>query len=286
MIVFGPVPLRRLGRSLVINTIPPNYCPYSCMYCQLGKTNHMLAARRTFYEPPAIKRLTEHKLCCLRKKGQSVDYLSFVPDGEPTLDINLGRHIRELKKTGVKIAVITNASMLWMEDVRKDLMKADLVSVKVDTVNSSIWKKINRPYGLLKLNSILQGIAKFASEFNGRLVTETMLISGVNDHTLCVQEVADFLADIDPFKAYLLVPARSPAEDTVGRLHPDLLKNAYDIFLKRGVAVECLTGDNENKFYFSNDIVNELLSPAAHPVREDIVEKFLMDRNADKLLAD
>lgn len=267
MITFGPVPSKRLGQSLGINNIPPKFCPYSCIYCQLGRTNHMLAARRTFYEATEIKRLIEHKLRNLRKKGQTVDYLSFVPDGEPTLDINLGKHIDELKTIGVKTAVITNASLLWMEDVREALMKADWVSVKIDTVDHSIWKKIDRPYGLLKLNRILQGIEKFANEFKGRLATETMIVSGVNDGTACIKAVADFLTVIEPHKAYLLVPTRPPAEEGVGRPTPDSLKNAYDIIRESGVACECITGDDDHNFDFSNDIGNDFLSiTAVHPI--------------------
>lgn len=97
MIAFGPVPSRRLGRSLGINNIPPKVCTYSCVYCQIGKTHRMLAERCPFYEPEEIFDSVRKQVERARKKGESIDYLTFVPDGEPTLDLNLGHEIDQLK---------------------------------------------------------------------------------------------------------------------------------------------------------------------------------------------
>jgi len=157
MIAFGPVPSRRLGRSLGINNIPPKVCTYSCVYCQLGRTIKMQVERRAFYEPEDILRDVQDKVEKAREAGESVDYLTFVPDGEPTLDINLGREIELLRPLGIKIAVITNSSLIWREDVREALMKADWVSLKMDSVREEVWRRINRPHGSLQLTSILDG---------------------------------------------------------------------------------------------------------------------------------
>ena len=124
-IVFGPVPSRRLGRSIGINNIPPKTCSYACVYCQLGKTSRMMAGREFFYDPEKIINAVKLKIKHAREKDESVDYLTFVSDGEPTLDCNLGKEIELLKSFGIKIAVITNASLIWREDVRQDLQKAD-----------------------------------------------------------------------------------------------------------------------------------------------------------------
>ncbi len=246
MLVYGPVPSRRLGKSLGINNIPPKSCSYSCIYCQIGRTNRMTVKRSEFYMPQEILVQTKQKLNDIG--GEAVDYLSFVPDGEPTLDRNLGRHIEFLKPLGIKTAVITNASLLWMDDVKEDLMKADWVSVKIDAVDDSIWKKIDRPYGTLVLSRILQGTLDFTERFEGTLVTETMLVSGYNDNGSHMKRIADYIYSINPQKAYLLVPTRPPAEAGVFKPTTELLKNAYELFQQAGVEAECITGDEKDDF--------------------------------------
>ncbi|MCK4471545.1 MAG: radical SAM protein, partial [Anaerolineae bacterium] len=117
MIAFGPVPSRRLGRSLGINNIPPKICTYSCVYCQLGRTIKMQIKRHAFYEPEKVLQDVHDKVEKVRETGERIDYLTFVPDGEPTLDVNLGREIELLRPLGIKIAVISNGSLIGREDV-------------------------------------------------------------------------------------------------------------------------------------------------------------------------
>ena len=132
-LAFGPVPSRRLGRSLGVNNIPPKTCSYSCVYCQLGPTDGRNTGRIALYPVEDIVNAVRTSVRNVRAAGGKIDYITFVPDGEPTLDINLGIEIGNLRDLGIKIAVITNASLLWRKDVRDDLSRADWVSVKVDT---------------------------------------------------------------------------------------------------------------------------------------------------------
>ena len=111
----------------------------------------MTITRKEFYSSNEIFKEVSEKVKQFKNTGEQIDYLTFVPDGEPTLDINLGKTINLLKPLGIKIAVITNSSLLWNEDVRNDLMNADWVSVKIDAVDENIWHKINRPNGKLEL---------------------------------------------------------------------------------------------------------------------------------------
>ena len=181
MLTFGPIPSRRLGRSLGINNIPPKSCSYSCVYCQVGPTGQREIEPRPFYEPGEILAAVEQRLEEAALAGEGVDYLTFVPDGEPTLDIHLGETIARLKPLGVKIAVISNASLLWREEVRERLLEADWLSVKIDTVDEILWRRINQPHEALRLPRILDGIRQMAREFPGELTTETMLVDGIND---------------------------------------------------------------------------------------------------------
>jgi wyosine [tRNA(Phe)-imidazoG37] synthetase (radical SAM superfamily) len=287
MIIYGPVPSRRLGQSIGVNNIPPKICSYSCIYCQLGRTDQMQVKRRAFYKPEDICCEAGAKLKQLEAENRHADYFSFVPDGEPTLDINLGAEIDLLKQFNIKIAVITNASLLWMDEVKTDLMKADWVSVSVDAAQEDIWRRIDRPHGALSHKEILNGIVEFSKGFKGTLVTETMLVEGVNDHEACIEKIAEQLSLIQPSKAYLLVPTRPPAEGGVKRASQASLSNAVRIIRDiSGTDVECITGDEkEEGFFFTEAVADDLLSIASvHPVREDIVNDLLEKRKADKAI--
>jgi wyosine [tRNA(Phe)-imidazoG37] synthetase (radical SAM superfamily) len=282
MIAFGPVPSRRLGRSLGINNIPPKVCTYSCVYCQLGRTIKMQVERRAFYEPDKILQAVQDKIEKAKDAGESIDYLTFVPDGEPTLDVNLGREIELLRPLGTKIAVITNGSLIWREDVRESLMKADWVSLKMDSAREEVWHRINRPHGSLQLTSILDGALEFAKAFNGELATETMLVEGVNDGDDHIREVADFLAYLRPATAYLAIPTRPPAEEWVHPPAEEAINRAYQILSGRIDQVEYLIGYEGNAFAFTGNVEEDLLSiTAVHPMREDAVSEFLTRAGAD-----
>lgn len=289
MIIYGPVPSRRLGQSIGINNIPPKTCSYSCIYCQLGRTDRMQVNRHQFYRPEDIFHEAEIKMDQLNGRKEHVDYFSFVPDGEPTLDINLGAEIDLLKQFNIKIAVITNASLIWMDEVKEDLMKADWVSVSIDAADEDTWRKIDRPHGSLRHQDILNGIIEFSKAYKGTLVTETMLVDSVNDHDECIKKVAEQLAVVFPKKAYLLVPTRPPAENSIKRSSRERLVNAVEIIRSvSGAHVECITGDEkEEGFFFSEDIVNDLLSiTSVHPIRKEIVDEMLRKRNVDKAVID
>jgi len=276
MIAFGPVPSRRLGRSLGINNIPPKICTYSCVYCQLGRTLKMEVDRRAFYEPEKVVSDVAGKVARTRQAGEAIEYLTFVPDGEPTLDINLGREIERLKPLDLPIAVISNASLIWRKDVHQDLMGADWVSLKVDAVEEVAWRQIDRPHGSLDLSSILDGMLSFASKYTGELVTETMLVSGVNDAERHLEALAGFLARLQPDHTYLSIPTRPPAEPWVQAPDEQAVNRAYQILQGELEQVECLIGYEGNAFAFTGDVEEDLLSiTAVHPMREDAVSQFL-----------
>ena len=282
MISFGPVPSRRLGKSLGINNIPPKICTYSCVYCQLGRTVKMNVERKEFYKTEEMFKDVGGRVEKTRKKNEDIDYLTFVPDGEPTLDINLGKEIDCLKSLNVKIAVITNASLLWRGDVKKDLKNADLVSVKIDTVNEKTWKKINRPHPSLKLSKILEGISKFGQEFNGILYTETMLVKGLNDNMKEIEEIADFIEKLSAEKSYISIPIRPPAEKWVKSPSEANINRAYQIFKEKNIDVELLIGYEGNEFTSTGDIRQDILSiTSVHPIREEGMEELLRGANSD-----
>jgi len=244
----------------------------------------MSIERKEFYSPEEIFKEVSTKVEQLQKAGERIDYLTFVPDGEPTLDINIGKEILELKTLRIKIAVITNASMLWDENVREDLINADWVSLKIDTVDEEIWHKINRPNGKLKLQEILSGIKFFASSFTGELVTETMLVRGVNDNIESIKKTAKLIKQINPEKSYILVPTRPPAEKFVEPPSEEYLNAVYQIFRSFLSNVELLAYNEGTNFSYSSDAEKELLSIlAVHPMRKDAVEVFIQKAGASNV---
>ncbi len=285
MITFGPVPSRRLGRSLGINNIPPKICSYACVYCQLGRTLKMQADRQDFYKTDDIHCSAQDRVTKSRAAGESIDYLTFVPDGEPTLDINLGPEIEALKGLMLPIGVITNASLIWRQDVRKDLLGTDWVSLKVDAVKENAWRRVNRPHASLNLASIMEGALQFAKVYKGKLVTETMLVAGTNDGEEEVTAVAGFLSHLQPAVAYISIPTRPPSEKWVRAPEERSLNRAYQLLREQGHSVEYLIGYEGSAFAFTGDVEQDLLSiTAVHPMRQDAVDAYLLRAGANRSL--
>lgn len=281
-IAFGPVPSRRLGRSLGINNIPAKTCSYACVYCQVGPTTEKCIEPRDFASPGRIREAVERRLDKLAARGLGADYLTFVPDGEPTLDARLGGSIGALAPLDIPVAVVSNATLLWRAEVRERLAAADLVSVKVDSVQERAWRRINRPHRDLDLERVLQGIRDFAAGFGGALITETMLLAGVNDDEVSLAAIAGFLAQVGPRTAYVAVPTRPPAVSGVRGSDAAGLARAVRIFAERLAAVETLSGPETGRFAHTGDARDDLLAvTAVHPMREASVRELLAADRSD-----
>ncbi len=286
-LTFGPVPSRRLGRSLGINNIPPKICSYACVYCQVGATTRARADRRPYFRPSDIANAATRRLQAAREAGESVDYLTFVPDGEPTLDAALGWEIDLLRPLGVKIAVITNATLLDRPDVREDLRKADWVSLKVDAVAEATWRRVNCPHRGLSLPALLEGMLAFAREYAGELVTETMLVSGVNEGEADLEAVAQFLAVLNPATAYVSVPTRPPARPWAHVPSIEAVTRAGSLLRQRLAHVVCLTEEEDAPFVSTGDVAEDILGiTAVHPMTEDALRCLLEERHAAWSLVD
>lgn len=280
MIAFGPVPSRRLGRSLGINNIPHKHCSYSCVYCQVGLTDTLHIKRQAYYAPEDIFQAVKNQVEKALGKGMTIDYLSFAPEGEPTLDVNLGEEIDLLKSLGIKTAVFTNASLIWQKAVRNDLSKADWVSLKVDAVDETIWRRINRSHKGLDFNRILSGMEAFAKDFSNTLTTETMLVSGLNDSPEHLTRIADSVQRLNPAIAYLAIPTRPPTEKWVKPSDKNIIDFAMNIFSDKLAAVRCLTEYEGTEYTYTENPEENLLSIlAVQPMRIDAVAEFLERAN-------
>ncbi len=282
MIAFGPIPSRRLGLSLGINNIVSHkICTYSCVYCQIGITKNKSMIRQHFYDPEQLLAEVEIHLDKLDRDHRP-DYLSFVPNGEPTLDINLGKEIRLLKRFNIPVAVITNSSLINNQQVQEDLMEADWVSVKVDAVSENIWGRINRPLKDIDFTRMIRGLKSFAAAYKGKLNTETMLIDGCNDETEQIGKIAEFIAKLNPRTAYLSIPTRPPAVRTIKAVSELKMTEAWQIFQEAGISTELLTGFEGTDTGFTGNAFEDILNiTAVHPLREDTMAALLKQDKTD-----
>ncbi|MBN2701378.1 MAG: radical SAM protein [Methylothermaceae bacterium] len=208
--LFGPVPSRRLGRSLGVDLVPFKTCTFDCVYCQLGRTTDLTMERQAFVSPQVILDELRERLAVADRP----DFITLSGSGEPTLCEGLGRIIRGIKTfTDVPVAVLTNGSLLWSEEVRQELMDADLVVPSLDAGDDKLYRYINRPCGGLAFDQLVEGLVAFRQECNKPIWLEVFLLSGVNSVEADVRRIADIAKRIGPDKVQLNTVARPPAEE-------------------------------------------------------------------------
>lgn len=212
--VFGPVPSRRLGQSLGIDPVPLKTCNWNCVYCQLGRTRPVINERKNYFSPEDIVAQVRGSLE-LHKPGE-IDWVTFVGSGETTLHAGLGFMIRQVKSlTHLPVAVITNGSLLYLPEVRRELAAADAVLPTLDAGNARLYQKINRPHPEISFERIKEGLSAFRKEYQGKLWIEVMLIRGLNDTEAALREIAEILERIQPDEVHIVQPTRPPAESWV-----------------------------------------------------------------------
>jgi wyosine [tRNA(Phe)-imidazoG37] synthetase (radical SAM superfamily) len=207
--VFGPVPSRRLGRSLGVDVIPKKLCNLDCIYCEVGRTDKR-AMRRMEYLPAAdIVAEVREALAT----HPPIDYVTFSGSGEPTLNSALGEIIREVKQfTTIPIAVITNGTLLYLEEVRRDLQHADVVLPSLDCATMEMFQKLNRPHPKLTVGAIVEGLKTFREEYRGQIWLEILLVKGYNDSDQEILLLKEILNEIQPDKIQLNTVVRPPSE--------------------------------------------------------------------------
>jgi wyosine [tRNA(Phe)-imidazoG37] synthetase (radical SAM superfamily) len=242
----------------------------------VGKAIKMQIKRQPFYPPEMLVKEVMQLLQKIQLTDEYPDYLTIVPDGEPTLDSQLGILIAQLKQFNIKIAIITNGSLLYLNDVREGLSQADYVSVKIDSVVESVWRKINKPVKQLQLNTILEGINTFASEYKGTLVSETMLLKDINDNHESLEQTSEFIQTLNPAIAYLGIPTRPTALMDAFPADEETVNIAFHLFQTKLNRVELLTGYEGSSFASTGNFEEDILSiTAVHPMREDAVVALL-----------
>lgn len=271
--VFGPVPSRRLGRSLGIDPIPSKTCNWNCIYCQLGRTSPLVNERREYYSREEI--IAEVAGALARHKPGEIDWITFAGSGEPTLHSGLGWMIERIKAmTSIPVAVLTNGSLLHLEEVRRELMPADAVMPSIDAGSEDLYLRINRAHTAVTFDRLVAGLKEFRRTYRGRLWVEVMLIKGLNDTEAALADLARVLEAVKPDAVHLGLPTRPPAE-------PDVMPSD-DEGLMRAVAVLGRTAEVVRPADCAPDLASEPDPAAAlmdiiarHPVSEAELVRWL-----------
>ncbi len=274
--VYGVVPSRRLGKSLVVNVIPRKTCSYSCVYCQLGRTTNKTIERKSYFPKKDILEEIVKVVKETEKSGKSFDYITFVGEGEPTLCKDLGWLIEKSKEFG-KVAVITNGSLLFDEDVRNELAECDVVIPSLDAADQKTFLRINRPVRL-SIDKIIEGMIEFRKIFRNELSIEVMLVKDYNDSNAVLSKIKNALERINPDKVYLMTFTRPPAEKVEPASNSRLLQ-AYSIIGEK-LNVELIINPEQGEFWINS--LDDLISILKrHPMRKDQIEGFLKKLNLD-----
>ena len=271
--VFGPVASRRLGRSLGIDPVPLKTCNYSCVYCQLGRTRPLVNRRKAFFSVSEM--LAEVATTLAQHESDSIDWITFVGSGETTLFSRLGSLIRFVKSmSDLPVAVITNGSLLYLPEIRKELSAADAVLPSLDAGTDTMYARINRPHRDFSFEQNVDGLIDFRNEYEGKLWVEVMLLGGINDSPGALWDIAAVLERVEPDEIHISTPSRPPAEPWVELPSPEGLERASSIFgsvarVLQPVEVEVET-DVEGK------LVDAILTVVSrHPLQEIEVVRSL-----------
>ncbi len=223
-VLYGPLYSRRLGVSVGIDIIPYKTCSYNCVYCHEGETTRLTCQRQDFLEPAAVLEALASLQGKKRFRNLDLDYLTFAGSGEPTLNHSLGKYIRYLKEISpVPVAVLTNSSLLWDQDLREELAAADLVVPSLDAGSELVFQRLNRPCPGLSLARVTQGLQQFCQAFPGQTWLEILLCRGINDSEEELRLLARTAAHLEVDRIQINTVSRPPALPGIFPATPETL---------------------------------------------------------------
>jgi len=282
---YGPVPSRRLGLSLGVDLLPKKSCSFDCLYCQLGPSSNKRLKRLFYIDIKKFKR----ELREIIKDKPQIDYITISGSGEPTLHNNLDKIIALIKKetkNRFPVCLITNSSLLYRKDVRREIKKADLIIPSLDAACAKTFYEINRPAKKIDFRKILAGLLGLRREFKGKIWLEIMLVKGVNDSLEEAEKFSRIIKKIKPDKVQLNIPVRPSALKLSLPDKRRILKVAKIISRDIEVVTGFPGGKREAKKIknLSTKIINFLkVRPATY---KDLANSLGVERRSMKLASD
>lgn len=232
--LFGPVPSRRLGISLGVDLVPMKTCTLDCIYCECGKTSRLTLERKEYVPFDAVKKELIHYL----SNHARPDYITFSGSGEPTLHSKIGDVIHFIKDQAldIPVAVLTNGTLFFQKQVRKDMKDAAVIIPSLDAATEKTFNKINRPASLLRLDSIVGGLVQFRKEYNGKIWLEIFIIPGLNDSNHELEALKQTIKKIKPDHIHLNTLDRPGTVSTLRPATREELEHVLE-YLQLGNAV-------------------------------------------------
>lgn len=278
--LYGPVPSRRLGRSLGVDIVPHKVCSYDCIYCQLGRTTKLTCTPKSLVSAADVIEEIEQWL----KQGGTADYVTFSGSGEPTLNSELSDMIMATKKlTDIPVAVITNGSLLGEPEIREAVLAADVLLPSLDAgIEHTFWT-VNRPVPGVSFVGMTEGLVRTAQEYSGQLWLEIMLVEGVNDSEAELFAMREVVRRICPDKLQVNTVDRPSQSGNAKRVPDETLKRACEIL---GTKTEVITSSivvqaDERQWQQIEDELIKLLARRPCTLRDLIAAS---GRNAHEVL--
>ncbi|NOY68902.1 MAG: radical SAM protein [Deltaproteobacteria bacterium] len=214
-LVYGPVPSRRLGRSLGVDLVQYKVCTFDCIYCQLGSTSATTLKRRSYVGADAV--LADISRCL--ESGAAPDYITLAGSGEPTLNSSIKEVIKGIKAfSEIPVAVLTNGSLLGLPEVAESLLEADVVAPSLDAYDEKTFALINRPDPSISYDAVVSGLEAFRKVYSGSIWLEVFLVAGINDTPFAMSEFSSAIEPIRPDKIHVNTAVRPPAFPGTGRV--------------------------------------------------------------------
>ncbi|MHA1489975.1 MAG: radical SAM protein [Promethearchaeota archaeon] len=276
--IYGPVPSRRLGKSLGIDPLPPKTCNFQCIYCQLGKTTNFTNERNNFFPKDDIAREMKK---AIKKNENNIDFITFVGSGEPTLYKDLKYLLLKAKELSTKpTCVITNGSLMYDSDVKEALMLADVVLPTLDAGEEKSFIKINRPHPQIKYDTMVQGLIDFRKEYDGKFWIEIMVMKGINDSKEELLKIKEKIDLIKPNRIDINVPIRPPVEKWVTIPDKNIIPILNEVF---GDYFDINFPEIGTFGLFSLNFEKEFLKIIErHPMRQDQIFKTFCSEDLNK----
>lgn len=253
--LFGPVPSRRLGRSLGVDLIPHKTCSLDCVFCQLGRTTEKTLKIKEYVPVSEVK----NEIVQWLKDGGTADYITLSGSGEPTLNAGLADVLNFLKSAPMPSALLTNGTMLSLPEVRNAACLANLVKLSLSAWDDASFDWVNRPHRGIHFEKLIEGQRAFRRLYRGELWVEVFLLSGINATDDSVKKIAEMVKEIRPDRVQLNTVVRPPAEDYAVAVNREQMVRFCSFFDPVGEVIGEFESSMEAGMMASEDKILEMI---------------------------